>query len=88
MMAAMDMQLLPAASRFIGCAWAASPSQLGAIVGAGALLQALAIPLGAVAGSCGLLHLHTGRTPCVPPHRAPVTALPCWPLADHLLTTC
>lgn len=54
MMAAMDMQLLPAASRFIGCAWAASPSQLGAIIGAGALLHALAIPLGGLAGVRGL----------------------------------
>lgn len=49
----MDEQILPAVSRFIGCSFRARPHELGNITFGRALVQALASPLGGIAG--GLL---------------------------------
>jgi hypothetical protein len=46
----MDEQILPAVSRFIGCSFRARPHQLGNITFGRALVQALASPLGGIAG--------------------------------------
>jgi hypothetical protein len=47
----MDEQILPAVSRFLGCAWDARPHQLGQLTFARALVQALSSPLGGVLGA-------------------------------------
>jgi hypothetical protein len=46
----MDEQILPAVSRFIGCSFRARPHELGNITFGRALVQALASPLGGIAG--------------------------------------
>jgi hypothetical protein len=48
----MDEQLLPSVYFYVGCAFHASPSQLGTITLCRVLVQALASPLGGVLGDC------------------------------------
>lgn len=52
-----DEQMLPAVYRFIGASWHATPTQLGYITLARALVQALSAPIGGIAGYC----LHRGK---------------------------
>lgn len=46
----MDEQILPSVSKFLGCSFRAAPHQLGQITFWRALVQALASPLGGLAG--------------------------------------
>lgn len=50
MLERMDEQILPAVYAFIGASWSASPSQLGALTLARALVQALSSPIGGLLG--------------------------------------
>jgi hypothetical protein len=58
----MDEQLLPSVYFYVGCAFHATPSQLGTITLCRALVQALASPLGGILGNCSRLHAHSFGT--------------------------
>lgn len=58
----MDEQILPAVYNAIGASFHATPSQLGILTLARALVQALASPLGGILGA--LVNPHEGRSIC------------------------
>ena len=55
-------QMLPAVYRWVGANWGATPTQLGYITLARALVQALAAPVGGVAGGREQLRWVGGAT--------------------------
>jgi hypothetical protein len=58
----MDEQLLPSVYFYVGCAFHASPSQLGTITLCRALVQALASPLGGILGGATPLDRRRSRS--------------------------